>query len=60
MIFIADTCQSNDTTSIVSTDLYNQNDCPEINGTNFSLFIFTFYAIFMNVLLVTILISIFK
>ena len=47
-------------TSISTTDVYPENECPEEIGATFSLVLYVIYLIFLNILLVNLLIAIFN
>lgn len=56
---LAQKCKVQDTSRDL-TDKYQQTDCPETNGAAVSLFLYTFYLIFLNILLTNLLIAIFR
>lgn len=58
-IMNAQKCKVQDTSRDL-TDKYQQTDCPETNGAAVSLFLYTFYLIFLNILLTNLLIAIFS
>jgi len=58
-ILTASTCEVKDKNRD-QTDVYSRDDCPDRVGADVTLFIYTFYMIFLNILLTNLLIAIFS